>query len=134
MWSALRPHLVGWGLDPWRVETASKDGIPDVNYTYGWIELKTIPAWPKRAATVVAIDHFTPEQRVWGIKRWRAGGLSWHLLRVGNGPDADWLLFDGETAGRYVGHVDKEKLFTLAHTAVKSPSHLNILAEVKIKW
>jgi hypothetical protein len=49
----------------------------------GWIELKVIPAFPKRESTPVRIDHFTREQRMFLRARGRAGGYCFFLLRVG---------------------------------------------------
>ncbi len=131
MWSVLRPPLVEWGLDPWRIETPATKGIPDVNYLYGWIELKNAEAWPRKPEATLPLDHYTPEQRVWGLKRWRAGGLSWVLLRVHR--TSDWLLFQGDVACEVLGRADKENLFASARVAVKSPSHLTLLRDVKIQ-
>ena len=76
-------------MDAVSVETAACPGTPDVNYVEGWLELKSLPAWPKRPETPVRIDHLTPQQRVWLWARDKAGGAAWLLLKVAD----DWLLF-----------------------------------------
>jgi hypothetical protein len=73
-------------------------GVPDLSYSgagvHGWIELKWLEAWPKRAATVVKIAHYTKEQKHFLLSRGRAGGRCWLLLRV----EKDHLLIDHERA------------------------------------
>lgn len=109
MWKKLRPHLLVAKLDPVRVENPIHPGTPDVNLCDGrWIELKCIPAWPKRETTVVRIDHFTPQQRVWLYRRWRyAPGSTLLLLEVIS--VKQWLLFDGDEAAKIVGRVPAVK-------------------------
>lgn len=96
-----------------RVENPCLPGTPDVNCALGWIELKWLEDWPKRADTTVRIDHYTPQQRIFGQKRDRAAGLSVLLLQVES--TQDWLLFDGPTAARIVGHVPRAELIAGAH-------------------
>lgn len=102
-------------LHGFRVENPCLPGTPDVNCTLGWIELKWIEKWPARTGTPVRVDHFTPQQRIFGQKRHRAGGLALLLLQVES--TQDWLLFDGPTAARIVGHVPRAELLAgaLAH-------------------
>ena len=85
---ALRP------LDAVSVENYVGPGTPDVNYTEGWIELKWLRAWPKRPGTPVILEHYSPEQRAWALKRRRVGGQVWMLLQVRQ----EWLLIDGAVA------------------------------------
>lgn len=118
MWTTFRKRIVH--LDPQRVETRIDDGIPDVNYTGGWIELKYLPKWPRDPSAIVKIDHYTPQQRAWGLRRWRAGGMSWLLLHVRE--DNSWMLFDGYTAQDLVGKARRELLDWNAAVSVKSPS------------
>ena len=77
-------------------EDALNSGIPDLSYSgggvNGWIELKWLEAWPKRAATIVRIPHYTKEQKHFLLSRGRAGGRCWLLLRVGD----EHLLFNHE--------------------------------------
>jgi hypothetical protein len=98
------------GLDPVRVENPALPGTPDVNYVEGWVELKSIHKWPVRSETPVRCEHFTPEQRVWLVRRCRAGGRAHLLVRVGQ----DILLFDGVTAALHFGKVNKSRLLELA--------------------
>jgi hypothetical protein len=93
-------------LDPVRVENPIHPGTPDVNIADGrWIELKCIPRWPVRALTPVRIAHFTPQQRVWLYRRWRAApGSTLLLLEVRT--DRQWLLFDGDVAAKIVGRLN----------------------------
>ena len=103
MWKKFRPILIAAKLDPVRVENPIHPGTPDVNIADGrWIELKCIPRWPVRASTVVRIGHYTPQQRVWLYRRWKAApGSTLLLLEVR--VDRQWLLFDGDVAAKIVG-------------------------------
>ena len=101
-WQKLRPFLVTAKLDPVRVENPICPGTPDVNLASGdWIELKTIEDWP-RAGLQVRIPHFTPQQRVWLYKRWRAAPGTTHLVLEVRAAK-QWLLFDGDVAAKIVG-------------------------------
>jgi Mesyanzhinovviridae DNA helicase len=101
MWKKLRPYLMAAKLDPIRVENPIHPGTPDVNLVNGaWIELKAMAAWP-REGNLVAIRHFTPQQRVFLYKRWCAGGRTYLLLEVVQ--TKEWLLFDGDVAAKIVG-------------------------------
>lgn len=128
MWGVLRPILKEWDLDPWRIETPNKDGVPDANCTFGWLELKNVEDWPKRVDSILPCPHFTPQQRVWLLKRWTAGGICFLLLRVRK--PGDWLLFDGNVAAQVIGKETKEKLFNAARVAVKEPSELILLRDL----
>ena len=57
-------------------------GTPDVNYVEGWIELKNLRSWPKRAATIVRIEHFTEQQRRFLRRRCDYGGLGMAAVAV----------------------------------------------------
>lgn len=102
MWAKFRPVLVAAKLDPIRVENPIHPGTPDVNLCSGsWIELKTIEDWPAHGR-IVQIKHFTPQQRVFLLKRWLAAPGTTHLvLEVRT--SKEWLLFDGDVAARVVG-------------------------------
>lgn len=76
------------------VENHSYPGTPDVNYCEGWIELKWLRHWPSHEHDIVTIPHYTQQQRIWIISRWRAGGEVYILLKI----STEWLLFTGEQA------------------------------------
>ena len=95
------------GLDATSVENPACPGCPDVQHIDGWLELKYLEKWPKRAATTVRIEHFSPQQRVWLYRRFRAcekrntkHGQVFLLLYVAE--TREHLLFNGEIAARCV--------------------------------
>lgn len=110
------------GQDATSVENPAYPGTPDIQFIDGWIECKYLEDWPKREATTVRIEHFTPQQRCWLMRRAfslsklsdKMHGRAWLVLYVAR--TRDWLVFDGETAARYVAKdgVNKAKLFELA--------------------
>lgn len=101
MWAKLRGILRAAALDPVRIENPIHPGTPDVNMTIGWMELKTIAAWPQRGI-FVRIAHFTPQQRVFLYRRWRAKhGTTYLLLEVRS--TKMFYLFDGDVAAKVVG-------------------------------
>lgn len=99
-------------LDAIAVENPALPGTPDVNFVEGWIELKSIPAWPVRGKTPVRIDHWTPEQRVWHIRRSRAGGNSYVLLE--SVASSNLLLFRSADAVRILGLATLSELRAVA--------------------
>ncbi len=105
MWRSLRSVLRP--LDPVRVENPVVPGTPDLNYSHGWIELKFAKQWPPKEGPL-RIDHFTRQQRAWLIRRRKAGGLAFVLLKVGK---TEWLLFDGAIAATVLGYVSRERLY-----------------------
>jgi hypothetical protein len=107
MWEAIRPVLKQ--LDPERIESHMTSGIPDVNYTQGWIELKFAPRWPPRGGPL-RVDHFTTAQRAWLKKRRAAGGLAFLLLKVGRN---EWLLFEGLAAATHLGYATQHELYNV---------------------
>ncbi|HSX22343.1 MAG TPA: hypothetical protein VLE97_06160 [Gaiellaceae bacterium] len=129
MWKKVRPVLLAAKLDPVRVENPIHPGTPDVNLCTGsWIELKCIAAWPARAATAVRIPHYTPQQRVWLYRRWRAApGSTLLLLEVRS--DRQWLLFDGDVAAKIVGRATAAEHRTAAR-AVLAEGELDQLPSV----
>ena len=92
----MRKRVVQWlsDLDAFAVENPAHPGTADVNYIEGWVELKQLKAWPKRASTPVRIEHYTSQQRIRARKRWNKGGNIFWLLQVKN----EWLLLDGNVA------------------------------------
>jgi hypothetical protein len=109
MWKKLRAHLLFAKLDPIRVENPIHPGTPDVNHLYGWLELKTIACWPSCTNSKVLLHWYTPQQRVFLYRRWRAAPGSTHLLLEVRAA-AQWLLFDGDYAARSVGRVPRQEL------------------------
>lgn len=97
---ALRP------LNAISVENGVGIGTPDINFVDGWIELKSVEKWPADPDKPLAIRHFTQQQRVWLVKRCRAGGVALLLLKCGN----DWLLFDGRVAAMAIGYCPRTQL------------------------
>ena len=93
-------------LDAWSVENPCRPGTPDVNYIEGWMELKWVEKWPKRAATPVRLPHFTPQQKLHLRRRWVMGGNAYLLLQV----EQDWYLFNGEEAAIIVGQANRAEL------------------------
>lgn len=115
------------GYDATSVENPAYPGTPDIQYIDGWIECKYLEKWPARHDTTVRIEHFTPQQRVWLLRRYLAClkrdhryGNGWLVLYVAS--TKDWFVFDGETAARYVAKdgVHKAKLFELAVLTTKN--------------
>lgn len=100
-------------LDPVPIEsalvTAKTQGIPDLNYAGGWIELKWKKSWPARAATPLRIPHYTDEQRNWAKRRTAAGEEVWLLLKV----RTEWFLFDCD-GSQEVGNLNFDELVEAA--------------------
>lgn len=96
------------------VENPALPGTPDVNFIGGWVELKYREDWPAKEETTVRLDHFTPQQRVWLMRRWYNKGASWLCLQISK--TRDWFVFDGETAAKHLAKdgCNKARIFTLA--------------------
>lgn len=107
------------------VENSVQPGTPDVEYIGGWIELKSLDAWPKRADTAVAVSHFNQFQRLWLRRRSKMGGRAHLVLRVGT----EWLVLEGGVAADIVGVATKGELLASAvfHWE-KTPSEEQLLA------
>ena len=117
-WKALRPQIKH--LDPMRIEDLLTKGVADVNYMGGWIELKAADRWPMRGGPL-RLDHYTPAQKAWGMKRWSKGRRCFVLLRV----RSDWLLFDAFTAAHYLGKCNRQELIDVALV-----HHFGLIAEL----
>ena len=87
-----------------RIENGVALGTPDVNYCIrgqaGWIELKFLPEWPKRSTTLVRVDHFTKEQRIFLHNYSMAGGRCFVWVQVKD----EYFLFDGLIAAMFLGY------------------------------
>ena len=103
-WDYVRPMMKG--LDPIRIEDALALGVPDVNHRAGWIELKFVRFWPKRPKTKVAVEHYTPEQRAWHIRRCYVGGNCKVLIQIQDRV----MLFWGDVAARELGRAPRARL------------------------
>ncbi len=106
----VKDALSGW--DPYRVETGGKDGFPDVCHIHGLMELKDAVDWPAKDGTSFKLDHFSPQQRVFAKRRWKAGGLCHVLLRV----NQTVLLIPGNRAADWLGKMPKDQTISLAST------------------
>lgn len=84
--------------DATRIESDTGAGIPDVSYGVptgnGWIELKYLPAFPKKSSTPIKMSHFTSQQKMWLKRRGRIAGNVWLLVRV----EDEFFLFDWQQA------------------------------------
>lgn len=114
------------GLDPVAIENGISAGVPDVNYLFGWIELKQVREWPKRDTTPLRCDHFTPQQRRWLARRHKAGGAVYVLLKVAR----EWILLDGEVAVEHLGRTTRAEIYNVAAGAWPKRMNWNQLAEV----
>jgi len=106
----VRENLAIRGVLTCHHEDALNAGVPDLSYSghgrHGWIELKSLAAWPARETTIVRMARYSDSQRNWLRLRWEAAGYTWMLLRVGRAH----LLFDGLTAARNVGYMTRPAL------------------------
>lgn len=87
------------------VENPVLPGTSDVNYIDGWIELKWLRSWPKRPGTPVAIEHYTPQQKLFIRKRHSLGGRAFLLLQCRR----EWLMFKHPVT-MDVGKLTKQEL------------------------
>lgn len=112
-WALLRPALSG--LDPQRLEAWNKLGVPDVNFIFGWIELKHMAAWPMRESTLISIRHFRPEQRAWLTRRCKANRDhrqpigAWFLLHISD--VNEMVLLAGDVAAALVGKATRAQIY-----------------------
>ncbi len=92
------------------VENPALPGTPDVNYVEGWIELKCWGSWPKKSGTPLRIEHWTPKQRVFHVRRSRAGGETYVLIEIGT----ESILLEGGLAARILGTATRTTLYRQA--------------------
>ena len=93
-------------LDAIAVENSVGPGTPDVQYIEGWIELKWLRELPKRPDTIVTIDHYTPQQKIFAIRRRKKGGRCFMLIQC----KREWLLLDGVVAGELINNTTWQEL------------------------
>jgi hypothetical protein len=96
-------------LDAHAIENPIHPGTPDINYVEGWIELKWLRSWPKRADTVIPLEHFTKQQRIWLLRRARYNGNVYLLLQV----NREWLLIHGRRVA-HIGFLRKQELIGIS--------------------
>lgn len=101
------------GRDPMRVENAVGPGTPDIEYIGGWIESKQLPDYPKKAKTVVRVDHYVRGQRGWHMRRRAAGGRVHVVIEVAR----DVYVFDAYAAAQHLG-IDWTRRDMVEHAAV----------------
>jgi hypothetical protein len=105
LWKTMRDKVAAHGHFE-RIENMVGRGRPDVNYCVrgheGNIELKQIKQWPAREETVVELDHFTAQQRLWIRRRCAARGRVYVLLEVVR-PIPTYLLMRGTWARTFLG-------------------------------
>ena len=85
LWDWLRDRLGGhWFAE--RVENEVKVGTPDVYFAHprgkGWLELKSIKAWPRLESTPLKLPNWTTAQRAWMQEHSRMGGCSWLVVQI----------------------------------------------------
>jgi hypothetical protein len=78
-----------------RVENRVKKDTPDLYLStthgqalrprplQGWIELKSLDAFPVRATTAVRLPNWTNGQRYWALRHRSSGGWTWLVVQVG---------------------------------------------------
>ncbi len=90
------------------VENQCLPGTPDVECMFGWLELKRMEDWPKRATTIVRCDHFEPEQRIFLEDHCDFGGNAYLLLLIEK--TREWLLLNGKVAATLLGRCNQQQL------------------------
>lgn len=115
--SAFRRRVVQLLVDvgAFAVENTALPGTPDVAYLHGWIELKVLRTWPKRADGIVRMPHFVARQRVWHFNWHRHGGISFILIKI----EDDILLIPGRHAYE-IGFTTRPVLEAMASAKWKS--------------
>ncbi len=97
-------------LDACRVENPCLPGTPDVNYVWGWIELKQVDNWPVNSHIPLRVPHFTPQQRIWLERRVRRGGKAHVLIQVAR----EYILLSGDVAAIMLGESTRQELIESA--------------------
>jgi len=112
LWKLVKRKIEAPGRHLVRVENPIGAGTPDVNYCIhgveGWIELKEVNCFPKRASTVVKIGHYTPQQRLWIRRRGMSGGMVFLFLR--ELASMTYMLFEWQYAWEHVGKATEFEL------------------------
>jgi hypothetical protein len=98
------------GRDPVRVENAVGPGTPDIYFIAGWIESKRLPAWPKKADSVVKVPKYVPEQRAWHVRHRHQGGVVYLAIEV----ESTTFVFDASVAAQYLGMMTRSQMHAKA--------------------
>lgn len=125
----MRQRLVGMlrPLDAVSIENSVGPGTPDINYIGGWIECKWLRSWPKRAETLVRLDHeLMPSQKVWLQRRCSRGGVVWVMLQCRR----EWLLLESLTAVQLLGKATRKELCAAAYHHWNDGLNANELIEL----
>lgn len=127
MWERLSKAMRGYWVAS-RIESGTTTGIPDVFFAIpnigGWIELKVLDEFPKKATTPVKIPHLYDQQKKW-IKRYgKIAGNVWFFIYVESTEEYflwPWNLIDEiESLNRHewrmkstlaLGDLDPESLY-----------------------
>lgn len=103
-------------------------GMPDINFSLGWIECKWLKAWPRTCnSSPVKFHHnLMSHQRYWMKKRASAGGLVLLCVQVRR----DWFFFNADTA------IEKFNEMTKPEMEENAMLHLSKGLEKKrlVKW
>lgn len=120
LWSTLRKNMKEY-WEPERVENPAGPGTPDVYITMKangkmhWIELKHVHKYPKRATTIIKVDHFSPQQKSFIRRHSKYGGSVWVMIQI----EKDYFFFHGFNALN-IGELTKEEYFTGADRVWKN--------------
>jgi hypothetical protein len=128
LWRSVKANLGPYGAFV-RIESSTNKGIADVAYCInthsGWLELKYLDAWPKRAATFVKVPSLTLDQVLF-LERWYdSGGAAYLLLRVGR----SYMLLNSSTTRALWNGISRDEL--KAHAIVQGSNHLPTLALIR---
>jgi hypothetical protein len=91
------------------VENRVREGTPDVNCRYGWIECKRLSNWPPfPGSRPVRLKHPILDTQIrWINKRAKTGEQVLVCLQVYR----DWFFFDGVLACQKLGNMTKPEMF-----------------------
>jgi hypothetical protein len=117
-------------LDARSMESAISIGVPDINYCCGWIELKYVARLPVRQGTLVRIPHYTQEQRIWLLRRYRVSRNAFLLVQV----DKHVFLGYGGERASVVGNLTSSELFERADLVMREGINVEKLTAFLHPW
>lgn len=138
LWGWLRDHvkdLPTTARHLQRIEDSTKSGTPDVEGCIDghafWIELKV--AYEQRTRGTVRVKT-TDKQVYFALKRRKAGGLSWYLIRVGTHPKWLHFLIPGQYAEELLDKpIALDRLHSLAAVDPKSRAEEIMMAASQVE-